>query len=339
MATLQDYSAKRTNLAVTMRVFPATTTRAVAILAALVTLAVLVTGCAPAQRHTVHVVPAHQRTYPNVRVYTDVRVLPNVRYGTAGGEALKLDVCLPNSGRVSTTNRPAIVAIHGGSWTIGDKSERDWRTVCEWLASAGYVTVSVNYRLAPAFPYPAGLHDVEHAVEWLRAPQQVKRFAIDPTLIGAIGGSAGGNLAAMLGTSGSGSRSTGHRVAAVAEFSGPTNLTASGKEGSWFIPLEESYLGCHRLAKCPQALSASPASHIDKTDSPFFISHSTREMIPLVQATSFAKRLRDAGVEVTLVTVAGDQHSIITLDAAMRIRVLAFFATHLTRPPVVGLPG
>ena len=276
-----------------MRVFTAGTTRVVAVIGPFPAITVPATGCAPAARNVVHVPPGHHRSFPDVHVDAGVRALANVRYPTACGQELNLDVCLPYSGRVVGTARLAIVAFHGGSWTTGDKVARGWRTVCDWLAAAGYVTVSFSYRLAPA----------------------------------------------LLGTLGSGSLSIGHGVAAVAEFSGPTDLTASGKSGRWFIPLEEGNLGCHRLTACPQAAASSPIDHVNRSDPPYFISHSTSELTPLGQGLSFARKLRASGVPVTLGIVAGHQHSIVTLDSAMCIRVLAFFAAHLRHPLFLGLTG
>src|SRR5699024_2047191 len=106
------------------------------------------------------------------------------------------------------------------------KANADWRNVCLWLASEGFVAASVNYRLVPDVRFPAALDDVALAVEWLRAPEQAEQFGIDAARIGAFGGSAGGNLAALLGATGEGALDEGSRVAAVAELSGPLGLTA-----------------------------------------------------------------------------------------------------------------
>ena len=321
-----------------MRLFPTRATTVAALAAAFLAVCIAATGCTPARPSVVHVVPKHTVTDRHLVSYPGIRVRANVTYATADGHALRLDVCLPRVGRAKRiAPRPTILVIHGGGWAAGDKSQPDWRNVCEWLASTGYVTASVDYRLAPAHVYPAGIRDVEHAVEWLRAPAQVTRFAIDPTLIGAFGGSAGGNLAALLGTTGSGSLTTGHRVAAVADFSGPTNLTVTGQEETYVVALVNTYLGCRTLAECPSAVPASPLYDVDQTDPPFFIANSTKELIPLSQATSFVNRLRASNVPVTFVTITGDEHSITTLDAAMRARVLDFFAHTLVHVPFDGL--
>jgi acetyl esterase len=295
-------------------------------LAALLVGALLMTGCAtrttPAPAPTArHVVAKRAIAEPE-----HVSVLPDLTYGVASGAALRLDICLPTAAAHSAAAlRPAIVAIHGGSWMVGDKAEPQWRSICEWLASSGYVVASIDYRLAPTYVYPDQLTDVESAVEWLRAPAQAKRFAIDPTLIGAFGGSAGGNLAAMLGTVGRGPLDRGHRVAAVAELSGPADLTEKGAEGDILKPRVLSYLGCTSYASCPQAAAASPIDNVDPTDSPFFVANSSDELIPLSQSASLVARLQAAHVQATLVTMPGTLHSISMLTPDLRARIVDFY--------------
>jgi acetyl esterase/lipase len=230
-----------------------------------------------------------------------------------------------------TERRPAVISIHGGSWARGDKGNADWRNVCEWLASEGFVAYSVNYRLVPDVSFPAAIDDVGLAVEWMRA--NADRYGIDPDRIGAFGGSAGGNLAALLGTRGSGSLTDGSRVAAVAELSGPVDLSydgiivAGGSSGLEQIVLD--YLDCASLLDCDAAVDASAVRELDRTDPPVFIGSSTEEFIPLSQSSGFADDLSDLGIVNRLVTVPGSLHSIGILDAAMRDEVSAFLREHL----------
>ena len=316
-----------------MRVSTQTAARLLALGAAVVAVALVLDVCAAtssASAASTHVAPATRVVAADAPVYPGVRVVRDLVYDRVHGEDLKLDVCLPpEHGRGRIAARPAILSIHGGSWAHGAITDPDWMDVCQWLASSGYVTASVEYELAPEHPYPAAITEIERAVEWLRERVEDKRFAIDPALIGAFGGSAGGNLAALLGTLGHGSTTTGHRVSAVAELSGPTNLTGSGLEQADFYPYVLSYLHCAKFSTCPQAVDASPLYHVDKTDPPFFIGQSSDERIPLVQSTSFVKRLVQAGVDVTFVTIVGHKHSISMLDSAMRARIIEFFRAKL----------
>jgi acetyl esterase/lipase len=264
-----------------------------------------------------------------------IRVDADLEYGVSDdGTLLTLDVCRPAASGMSTS--PAVVSIHGGSWARGDKANSDWRSVCEWLASEGFVGVSVNYRLVPEAVFPAQIDDVARAVEWLREPEQAERFGIDPARIGAFGGSAGGNLAALLGTLGEGPLDTGSRVAAVAELSGPVGLGLGELDADaasdWLRGIVGDYLGCEPRSDdlaCPQAIEASATAHVDPTDPPFFIGHAELEVVPVGQSERLAATLRASAVPVELAVVPGDAHSIGILDEGMRARIAAFLHAQL----------
>lgn len=233
----------------------------------------------------------------------------------------------------ASTLAPAVIVIHGGSWARGDKGNGDWRAVCEWLASEGFVAYSVNYRLVPAVRFPAAIDDVSLAVEWIRQADNAAKYGIDPDRIGAFGGSAGGNLAALLGARGSGSLTEGSRIAAVAELSGPVDLSYAGlvetdaPAGLQQISLD--FLGCESLRECDAANKASVASHLDPTDPPVFIGASAEEFIPFAQSIRYAQQLKKLGIQHELAAVPGTLHSIGILDARMRDRVAAFLHTAL----------
>lgn len=89
---------------------------------------------------------------------------------------------------------PALIYLHGGGWTIGDIEVFD--VLCHDLAAtAGIVVVSVDYRLAPEAPFPAGLEDALAALRLVR--NVADDFLIDPSRLAIGGDSAGGNLAAV----------------------------------------------------------------------------------------------------------------------------------------------
>lgn len=299
-------------------------------------VAALVAGCSPSGSDSETVTATTAPLYSELESYPDIPVVDNVQYGAVDGVPLLLDVCLPEETEGdpdALKPRAAILSIHGGSWAYGDKANTNWRSVCQWLASEGYVAASVNYRLAPESIYPAAIQDVRAAVRWLRADAQVEEYTIDPDLIGVFGGSAGGNLAALLGVGGTGPLHTGSRVAAVAELSGPIDLTDDGRELGGLVPsfeqIQLDYLGCEALADCSTAVAASPLYRIDPTDPPFFVGHSIDERIPIEQSEAFVEELRENEIETTFVTVKGARHSIAMLDEDMRERVAEFFATEL----------
>jgi acetyl esterase/lipase len=94
------------------------------------------------------------------------------------------------------TNRPAILAIHGGGWRAGDKPWAD--QFAKEFCPHGYVVFSINYRLAgrPNGTWPAQIQDVQKALKYIRA--NAPQFRIDPSRIASLGVSAGGHLATMV---------------------------------------------------------------------------------------------------------------------------------------------
>jgi acetyl esterase/lipase len=312
------------------RVFRATPRSRVRTALAAIAVVLALAACSPTGADSVRVVPAAQPVYPQVKTYPSIRVQENIDYSPAHAGPRQLDVCLPSK---KDPSRAAILSIHGGSWRAGDKANINWRSVCQWLASEGFVVFSVDYRLAPQFPFPSAIDDVRAAVRFMRDPKTVKRYDIDPNRIGAFGGSAGGNLAALLGAGGSGDWTTGSRVAAVAELSGPIDLTAAGEElgpaAPEFRQFELEYLGCVSLADCPQAEAASPLYQVDHSDPPFFIGHSLDERIPLAQSEAMVRALRKHGVDTTFVTVKGTLHSIAMLNKDLRSRIATFLHAKL----------
>lgn len=290
---------------------------------------VVLTGCGPTGTESEHVEGVVVSSNPNLATDPTVPTAVDLVYETLDGLPLHLDACSPpDFDPLTDAARAAIIVVHGGSWARGSKNDVAWRAVCQWLAKAGYPTFAVDYRLAPENPYPAAIDDVSAAVSWLRDPEQATRFGIDPDRIGALGGSAGGNLVSLLGTRGSGPLDRGTRVAAVAELSGPIDLTGVAATDD-FVPVQLAYLGCASEGSCPAAAAASANTWVDDTDPPFLVVHSTDEMIPIGQARLFVRALRDAGVDTTFVTVEGRLHSIAMIDDALKQRILDFFARTL----------
>lgn len=91
--------------------------------------------------------------------------------------------------------RPAIVFFHGGGFVTGSLDSHD--SLCRRLAShSDCALISVDYRLAPEFPFPAAFDDARSAFLWVVA--RAKLLAIDPDRIAVAGDSTGGNLAAAI---------------------------------------------------------------------------------------------------------------------------------------------
>ena len=329
-----------------------------ALVAAVVALGAVTSCSADPVADENRTVTADPVIYPLSLRYHGIDVVADVPYGT---DALqRLDVCLPADSPAAATatptatpsapetaaaddvapqpehgGRPAVLMVHGGSWSHGDKATAAYRSVCEYLASQGFVTFNVDYRLAPTDPFPAGLDDVRRALDYVFRSTTLDTYDIDRSRVGVFGGSAGGNLAAMLAVTDhdSPAYAEGDRIRAVVDLSGPTNLTTRSTRpdgvSASFQRKQLLYLGCRTYADCPAATRASPEYHVTSDTAPFFIGHSTDEFIPLWESQEFAATLREHDVPVTFVTVEGTAHSIAQLDEAISERVVAFLRRHL----------
>ncbi|HYC49919.1 MAG TPA: alpha/beta hydrolase [Gemmatimonadaceae bacterium] len=119
----------------------------------------------------------------------------DLSYDLAIGYEGTFDVYEP-LGDSTRSNRPAILAIHGGAWRGGDKA---WgEQFAKELCPRGYVVFSINYRRSgrPNGTWPAQIEDVQKALRYIRA--NAARFRIDPERIASLGMSAGGHLATMV---------------------------------------------------------------------------------------------------------------------------------------------
>src|SRR3954471_21002150 len=123
-------------------------------------LLVGVVACGPTGSQSEFVESDQPQVYPKLTTDPDVPVIENIAYSQRDGQTQYLDACFPGDAAIddpASEARPAIVVVHGGSWRRGDKANLNWRAVCQWLATAGYVTVSINYRLAPSWSFPSQL--------------------------------------------------------------------------------------------------------------------------------------------------------------------------------------
>ncbi|MCX2982226.1 alpha/beta hydrolase [Halieaceae bacterium IMCC14734] len=112
--------------------------------------------------------------------------------GMSGAPDIPLRIYRPEESDAITAG---LLYIHGGGFAVGDL-DSEHSGVVSMCRSLGIVIVSVDYRLAPEDPYPAGLEDCYTALQWVH--QQATTLGIDATRIGVRGGSAGGGLAAAL---------------------------------------------------------------------------------------------------------------------------------------------
>lgn len=178
------------------------------------------------------------------------------------------------------------------------------------LLARGIVVASIDYRLAPLTPWPGQLEDAQCAVRFLRA--HAAALGIDAGRIGAYGSSAGGELAALLGTAprvGAGPYpSEPSQVQAVADLFGPADVNAMGRNST---PFGQAMVNMAFGSSPAVRAAASPVSYIHRGEPPFLIVQGTADpMVPPSQSVELARQLTAAGGKATLVLVRGAGHGI-----------------------------
>lgn len=138
-------------------------------------------------------------TYPFIHIASKtppetVRVLRDIGYVSNQGKALQLDLFMP--AQISKAALPGIVLVHGGGWRSGTRD--NLAPMAIRLAARGYIATTVSYRLSGEARYPAAIHDVKAAIRWMRT--HAAEYQLDPRHIAIAGGSAGGQIAALVGT-------------------------------------------------------------------------------------------------------------------------------------------
>ncbi len=269
----------------------------------------------------------------------------DVEYGRVNGKALLLDISRP--AEKADRPRAALIIVHGGGWVAGDK--RDMRGFAEAAARQGYVCFNVDYRLTfgGENQWPAALDDTQRAVRWVRA--NAAKYSIDPQRIGALGASAGGHLAAFLGTVDTRDNSDAtlaafsSRVQCVVDLFGPTNLGEdfSNQErlGPTANSLVKTFLGGSGFQeKLATAREASPLLRVDAKSAPFLIFHGAGDdLVPPSQSERLDAALKKAGVESKLILFEGEGHGFKKKESQERLtrEVQEFFKKHLLETPNV----
>jgi acetyl esterase/lipase len=245
----------------------------------------------------------------------------NIAYGP--DPAQRLDLCLPTPSQGPP--HPGVVMIHGGYWTMGDKSA--YAQLCKGAADQGIVAATINYRLAndnPRNRWPAQLVDAQLAVRWLRS--HAKEFNVDPARICALGDSAGAHLAVFLAAldhtlpgdySGQIPGVSSNIACAVDNF-GPTDLSAD----SYWPPDLQLFGSQDRTQVKDQERQASPIFLIGPKTAPIMIAHGRDDKaVNIDQSMQLSDRLKSHRVPVRTVVLNGG-HEFAGLSMKEMVEVL-----------------
>ncbi len=139
----------------------------------------------------------YKNNYPNIEIvkpqhFDNINEERDLVYKELGDRKLHLDAYI-NSDK---TLKPAVILIHGGGWKSGNKSLME--PLAQHIAAQGYACFTVEYRLSLEASFPAGILDVKRAIQFVKA--NANRFSMDTTKVAVLGCSAGGQMAALIGT-------------------------------------------------------------------------------------------------------------------------------------------
>ena len=264
-----------------------------------------------------------QQANTDLVIGTRVQTIRNVVFSTSDSVELKLDIYRP-----TTKDRlPLVVMIHGGGWFSGDKG--NLADHAREIALSGFVAASINYRLAPAYKFPAQLNDCISAIEFLL--ENEKEFGFDANRMGLWGYSAGAHLSALVAYGDercfeAPSRADWPRPRCVVLGGTPCDLTLLPEENQLLVPL----LGSTRKENPQIYENASPMSYVQESQIPSFFFHGDRDLIvPYDPAKAMHDALLMSNTPSEFMTVKGHGHLFTFLNSAARKSAIEFLREHL----------
>ena len=237
----------------------------------------------------------------------NLRIVRDLIYARYGERKLRLDLYLPP--QKSNRPIPGIVVVRGGGWRLGDKE--GFAFIAGYLAKSGFAAVCIEYRTSAEARFPAAVEDTKAAVRWLRA--NASRYGVDPDQIGAIGGSAGGHLVALLATShyvkelegAGGNAGVSSRVQAVVAMAPVTDFRAISSDRA-----AEAFIGQPLKEQTEKWKAASPIVYVNQEAAPILLIHSLIDKsVPHEQSLILQARYKEVGRYAELVTINDADHA------------------------------
>lgn len=218
---------------------------------------------------------------------------------------------------------PSILMIHGGAWRSGTKFHMLGHASS--AARQGFVAITINYRHAPHYKWPAQFTDCQNAMRFVLS--HAKQYKIDKRNICLWGYSAGGHLATLLATSPERTRQ-GFPIRCVVCGGGPVDLQMVPQD----FPFLRYFLAETRRENPEKYRQASPITHVTRDDPPMFFYHGELDFfVPVEGVKNMIARAKKLGIDCELMIVPGKEHILTFFDAGSYDAGLAFIRKHLER--------
>ena len=261
-----------------------------------------------------------------------VRIIPDVVYGHKYGLALTFDVFQPKS----DANGVGVLFMVSGGWHSRWQPPERALPRFRPLLAKGFTVFSVRHGSSPKFTIPEAVADVRRAVRFVRL--RAKQFGVDPDRLGVFGGSAGGHLSLVLGTTGDDGNPKSNdevlrsssRVAAVVAYYPPTDVRPWVKESSKY------YQNYPALRFDPdQADFFSPLLQVSPDDPPSLLIHGDQDkLVPIDHSQNILAAFKKNKVVADLLVIEGAAHGFRGDDGRKASDALtAWFQKHLETQP------
>jgi acetyl esterase len=238
----------------------------------------------------------------------EVPTQEGIVYGVADGQPLTMDYYAPKG----PGPHPIAIIIHGGGYQRGNSKSGSEAYCADFLAPAGYAVFSINYRLAPKYPYPYMVYDVQRAVRFIR--HNASRWDGRADRIALVGGSAGGFLSNMVGLLHAPGDASANdpvdresaRVEAVVTLFAQSSFATVPLNADVHALLDPLI---QQKGEAEALRVASPITYVSKGDPPFLqILGDKDEYIPFSEATNLDAALRKVGVRSEIIRIPGGMH-------------------------------
>jgi alpha-L-fucosidase 2 len=242
----------------------------------------------------------------------------DIEYAKVGDLSLTFDANVPDG----PGPFPTAIIVHGGGFVRGDKQSYV-QPLFPVLTKANFTWFTINYRLAPQYRFPAGIEDVERAIQFVRG--HARQYKVDVNRIALIGESAGGQMVSYVGAQ----NKPASQVAAVVVFYGVHDFVSRVVDQGKLTDTSQAYLGVKDLDAdtAPLLVKASAVSYVKKGMPPFLLLHGTRDpQVPYDQSVEMCAKMRAAGASCDLYTVREGGHGMAGWD---RIAELQGYKTYM----------
>lgn len=254
---------------------------------------------------------------PFARIDPTIEVIKDVEFGH---HRQKLDIYRSRDpgDRQPGASRPVLMQIHGGAWTekMGSKNEQALPLMAH-MARRGWIAVSVDYRLSPRATWPEHLIDCKEGLKWIK--DNIADYGGDPAFVIVTGGSAGGQLAAMMAlTAGDPEYQPGFEdfdatVQGAVPFYGLMDFNAHfARYKKTNMDFAEATIFKQKREDAPEVFKrASPVHRVHAKAPPFFVIHGNQDsLVPVDQAREFVHQLRSISTApVVYAEIDGAQHA------------------------------